>query len=69
MEKILLIIGAVAFGATLLWALGHAMNQNDIAQCYRWQEQATQYKGFYLTKAEAAQCEYWKINIGAPVLK
>jgi len=66
-------IGALAIcacaGLVILMAYGFvkALDGQDQVQCYQWQQQATQFKGFYLTKDEAAQCAYWKIPVTAPI--
>ena len=39
----------------------YSWNKNEQIECRTWKQQAHEYKGFYLTKAQKAQCNYWKI--------
>lgn len=60
---IAVIIGLIG----IVIALRYSTIENDKADCYKWQEWAKEYPGFYLTKNEVKQCEYFGIQVEAPV--
>ena len=68
---VLLIAGVVLFGL----AINAGLNANDQAECLHWQAQAKALApfssstpgGFYITKDEKDQCDYWHIDTGAVV--
>ncbi len=43
---------------------GQTADKND---CLKWQKEATEYQGYYLTKNQKAQCDYYSVEINAPV--
>lgn len=57
------ILAAVGFAAVINFSLG----ESDKMDCLTWQQEATQYSQFYLTKDEAAQCQSYNIVVNAPV--
>lgn len=56
---------AIAIGFVFVLRVG--LDRQDQADCYKWQAQAKEYPGFYLTKYQADQCRYWNIQVDAPV--
>ena len=42
-------------------------NREERVECLTWQQQATQFKGFYLTHWQAEQCAAHDIVINAPI--
>lgn len=60
-------IAIIAIVILFGWAIKSGMDKQDRADCYKWQEYATEYPGFYLTQNEADQCAYWKIEVNAPI--
>ena len=67
MIKALQTAAAIAVGFALLVGFGYALNAGvnraERAECIKWQEQARQFAGFYLTSWQAAQCEHHGINV------
>lgn len=62
---IAMLFGGVYFVAK--WA-DWSMNQSEIVECRKWQEQAAQFAGgFYLVKWQSEQCQAHNITINAPV--
>lgn len=43
------------------------LDRTETATCIKWQEQASEYPGFYLTQWQKQQCDYHGITIEAPV--
>lgn len=54
---------AVVFFLLMTWAF----NVSEQQECVKWQGYATSLNSFYLTAAEAAQCNYWHIEVKAPI--
>ena len=63
MIKTLQVLAVMAALAVSGYALNIGMNRAERAECIRWQEQARQFAGFYLTSWQAAQCEHHGINV------
>lgn len=69
MTRILLV---VAIGLSIIVmgkVIAKGLEKSERAECYKWQDQAKEFREFYLTKAEADQCEYWGIKVDAPIKK
>lgn len=63
MIKALQALAVIAALSLMGYALNVGVNKAERAECYRWQEQARQFAGFYLTIWQAAQCEHHGINV------
>lgn len=66
-KAILATIGIVLFIGVGMWAFEDGTNKGEIVECKKWQSEAAQYSGFYLTKWEAEQCVAHNIIINAPI--
>lgn len=44
-----------------------SLSRSEKVECYKWQDQAKQYPGFYLTQWQAMQCEAHGFTIDVPV--
>lgn len=63
----LAILAATAILAALFFlAFAEGLNRHEQAECLGWQENAREFEGFYLTKAERMQCDHWGIEVDAP---
>lgn len=49
------------------FALREGIKKQEINECNNWAKMAEKYDGFYLTKAEATQCNFLNIEIKAPI--
>lgn len=67
-KAIILSIVGIGIGIGLFQMLIIGLDRSARSECYKWQEQALQYRGFYLTKSEAEQCNEFNIKVEAPVL-
>lgn len=47
----------------LIFALNYGIRETEKIECYKWQNDFKVYPGFYLTEAEAAQCQALKIIV------
>ena len=56
-----------AFG--LFFIVGRALNTNEIVECNTWKKSAEVYPAFYLTEAEAEQCDRHGIVVNANVVE
>ena len=36
-------------------------------ECYKWQQMAKEYEGFYLKQWQAEQCQHYHIKVDAPI--
>lgn len=61
---ILAVIGVVS-GAVYLGE--NSLNDSEIAECRKWQEQSAQYSGFYIVQWQKDQCDAHSIIINATV--
>jgi len=63
MEKVFILVAFSAFIAILILSLTYGLNKSEKLECLKWQKQATEIVGFYLTEAEAEQCRHHNIEI------
>ena len=56
-----------AFAFVLGVAFIQGLDRSGKAECLKWADMAEQYPLFYLTPAEAEQCEHYQIPVNAPV--
>lgn len=68
MKNILYGVLAGALFVLLIIATISSMDKSAKIDCPHWQNQATQYSGFYLTKWQAEQCKSVNIIVNAPIL-
>ena len=69
MHKVLFNIGApLIFMAVLLWALVYGWGLQDKHDCLQWQQDASVRIGYTITKSQKDQCDYWHVQIAAPVI-
>lgn len=59
MKYFLLIITVLFF----FFIVSIGVTKNEKNQCYKWQEQAKEYNGFFLLDWQKEQCEFLKINV------
>lgn len=71
MQSNTLIHGSLMLAVVILFVfvLIQSADRSARSECLKWADMAKEYKGFYLTPAEAEQCSYYHIEINAPVLK
>jgi len=55
----------ILFVLSALMLMG--MKNEEKVSCHKWQTQATEYPGFYLTQWQKEQCDAHGIQINAPV--
>lgn len=55
----------ILFG--LLWAFNYGWQKHDYYSCLQWQRDAKVYEGYYLTQSQKAQCDYFGVEVAAPV--
>lgn len=60
---VLLVICGGLFGVLV----GRSLDAQDKADCLTWAQEAKTIPPFYITPAQEAQCNYWKIPVNAPV--
>lgn len=68
-ENLIAIIIGIAAIILLAFMFVKGMDKQAEADCIKWQQEATEYVGYYLTEWQAAQCEHYQITVDAPVLK
>lgn len=56
-----LMLGAIV-GASI-----YGISKQDKVDCNKWAAQASVYSAFFITQSQKDQCDYFKINIKAPV--
>lgn len=61
------IILAVLAAGIMIAAAVYGAGKSDRVDCIKWQHEAQQYPGFYLTTWQKQQCDYWNIKVAAPV--
>lgn len=57
------IIGITLIGALIFTVGFYGLKSTEINECLTWQQQATQYTGFYLADWQEQQCAHYKITI------
>ena len=62
------IVVAIAMIPVLIAILYFAVNINEQNECHKWAYNAKTLNNFYLTAAEAEQCNYWHIEVKAPTI-
>lgn len=60
------ILGVIGFGLLVL-GIATAVDRSERAECLKWQGEARQYPGYYLTQWQAQQCAAQDIAVDAPV--
>lgn len=72
-EQIIIgVIGVVIFvmiSGAFLFLMGGAMSGQEEFECQKWQSEAKQYSGYYITAWQDAQCRHYGVIIEAPVQK
>jgi hypothetical protein len=64
---------AIAFIFLLAWSFGMGINKQERVNCFTWQKEAKEIRpwdgrsGYYLTKNQKEQCDYWGIQVDAVV--
>lgn len=66
-NKVLSILAIVALCALFAFCLVKGADRAEAVECYKWQDQAQQYTGFYLLQWQADQCKAQGIDIDAPI--
>ena len=56
------LVGAI-FTATVFYGLA----QTEVSECLKWQDQAKQLPGYYITSWQKGQCDFHHITINAEV--
>ncbi|MGB9743229.1 MAG: hypothetical protein ACPLW9_00715 [Minisyncoccales bacterium] len=57
----------VIFFILINWLFVEGLKREEQRECYQWQEWAKELDNFYLTPAQKEQCDYWSIEVIAPV--
>lgn len=63
------IAATAAIAAGFFYALSQGVSKSERAECLKWQSEARQFVGYYLTSWQAAQCAAHGVAIDAPILK
>ena len=58
-------IFAFVLFVAFLFILNMGMNKNEVVECLKWQNQASEYPSFYLLQWQRDQCEAHNISIDA----
>lgn len=58
-------IAVVAF----MYVFAQGVNKHERVECLRWQAEAREFSGYYLTSWQAEQCEAHGVAIDAPIIK
>lgn len=48
-----------------IWIYGSGLS--DQSDCLTWAQEADVYPAFYITPVEKEQCDYWHVQINAPI--
>ena len=67
MEKIVTVATVSVACVGIVAAALVGLSRSEAVECFKWQRQAEQYPGFYLTEWQARQCAAKSIIISAPV--
>lgn len=57
----------IGFIGVVAWVAYGSLDRSEIVECKKWQSEASEYNGFYLTHWQSEQCRAHKITINAPV--
>jgi len=68
MNTILQIAIAAAVVAMFAFLIATGVSRTERAECFKWQAEAKEYPGYYLTQWQSQQCLANGIEIDAPVL-
>lgn len=60
-------IGFIAVVFFVAFVFSKAFDRVEKVECMKWQSQASEFVGFYLTKAQAEQCTHHNIIVNAEV--
>ena len=66
-DNLVIAVIAISILVTSISAISYGISRHEKAECRKWQWQATQYSGYYLTKWQADQCAHYQIKIEAPI--
>lgn len=67
MENVKLLLFFAAFLGLIVAASVYAMSATDKADCHEWQQEAGDFAGFFITRNQKDQCDYYGIEINVPV--
>lgn len=67
MRTIIIYLMLLVVVCVLAIAFNSAWIEEDRVACLKWQEEAHEYAGYYLTVGQKAQCDYFGIKVDAPV--
>lgn len=67
MKETLIAIGIIVSVTIIGWSAISGMDKSEVVECNKWQSQAVEYSGFYLTHWQADQCRAHNITINAPI--
>jgi len=65
MKFIAVTIGFSALVAYAGWIFLQGIDRDEQRECYQWQSEARDIRGYYLTAWQKEQCDHWKIRIEA----
>ena len=66
-ETAITVVILIILFAVFLIGLGKALDAHEQVECYKWQQQASQFEGYYLTDWQKQQCDHHNIIINAPI--
>lgn len=62
------VVAVAALAVAFAFALAEGVNKTERAECLKWQSEARQFVGYYLTSWQAAQCSAHNIEVDAPIM-
>lgn len=65
--KIIYTIVIVSLVGVFVWAVLIGLNKQDRVDCITWENQAKEFQGFFLTKAQDEQCRALGIIINTDI--
>lgn len=68
MKEVFYVILIVCAIAGVMFGVITGINNSEATECFKWQGQAKQFPGFYLTNWQKGQCDAHSITIDAPVV-
>lgn len=67
MRHILFLLPFVLMLGAIIAASVYGISKQDKIDCDKWAAQSSVYSAFFITQNQKDQCDYFKINIKAPV--
>lgn len=68
-NQVLTVLAATAMFAVVIFGLNTSLDKSEVVSCLKWEEQAQEYRGFFLTQNQADMCDRKGIHIDAPISK